>query len=276
MSLANQAQHDAWNGDSGQRWVADADRRDEVLAPVAEALLAATSLQPGDRVLDVGCGCGVTSVAAADAVAPGDVVGVDLSDPMLSVARSRKGDRSIEFVQADAQTHAFDRARFSIAISRFGTMFFDDPVAAFANIATAVESGGRLCIATWQSLDKNDWLSVPGTALLRYGELPPTATGDGPGMFAQSEPTVIERVLTEAGWSGVHVEPITVTMRIGGDASDAIDYLAGTGIARAMLDSIPAEQRDEAIAAATAALAPYTSGDGVRLAAGINVITARR
>ena len=137
MSLANQAQHDAWNGDSGHRWAADAQRRDEVLAPIADALFTAVELRVGEAVLDLGCGCGVTTIAAADAVAPGVVVGIDLSEPMLALTRARAGDRSITFVQADAQTHRFDPGRFDVAISRFGTMFFDDPVAAFANVGTA-------------------------------------------------------------------------------------------------------------------------------------------
>ena len=114
MSLANQAQHDAWNGDSGHRWAADAERRDEVLAPIADALFTAVELRVGEAV-----------------------VGIDLSEPMLALTRARAGDRSITFVQADAETHRFDPGRFDVAISRFGTMFFDDPVAAFANVGTA-------------------------------------------------------------------------------------------------------------------------------------------
>jgi ubiquinone/menaquinone biosynthesis C-methylase UbiE len=276
MSLANQAHHDAWNGDSGHRWAADAERRDEVLAPVADALFTAVELRLGEAVLDLGCGCGVTTIAAADAVAPGDVVGIDLSAPMLALARARGGDRDVTFVQADAQTHRFGPARFDVAISRFGTMFFDDPVAAFANVGSALRSGARLCLSTWQPLEANDWLLVPGAALLRYGQLPATATGSGPGMFAQSSPDIVERVLTAAGWTAVHVQPTTVTLRLGGDAHEATEYLASTGIARAVLDTIPGERREEAIEAVTDALARHQSTDGVMLAAGIHLVTADR
>lgn len=168
MTGVNQAQQDAWNGDSGQRWVADADRRDAVLGPVADALLAAARLQPGDTVLDLGCGCGATTLAAADLVAPANVVGLDLSGPMLELARQRTGTGAATFIQADAQTKTFDGERFDVAIGRSGTMFFDDPVAAFTNIATAVRPGGRLCLAAWQALDANEWLLVPGAVLLEH------------------------------------------------------------------------------------------------------------
>lgn len=271
---ANQSQHDAWNGDSGHRWVADADRRDRVLTPVADALLAAADLRPGATVLDIGCGCGVTAIAAADAVAPGEVVGIDLSEPMLALARSRAGNRRITFLPADAQTHRFEPDRYDVAIGRFGTMFFDDPVAAFANIATAMRPGGRLCLATWQPLAANPWLLVPGAALLRYGDLPATAGGNQPGMFAQSDPDVVERVLSEAEWSYVHVQPTTVTLRLGADAREATDYLADTGIARAVLDTVHPDRRGEAIAAVTATFADHEGQHGVALPAGIHLVLA--
>jgi len=150
--IANTEQFDAWNGESGLRWIADPDRRDGVLQPVADALLEAAQLQGGERVLDVGCGCGATTLAAARAIAPnGEVVGADLSEPMIDVARRRAADAGVDnvaFVQADAQTHDFGAPTFDVVMSRFGTMFFADPAAAFANIASSMGPGGRLHIAT--------------------------------------------------------------------------------------------------------------------------------
>lgn len=202
--IANTDQHAAWNGESGHRWVADAERRDRVTAPIAEAVLSAADLRRSDEVLDVGCGCGATSLAAAGAVGPdGSVVGIDLSAPMLDVARARatdEGARNVTFVVGDAQTHRLPAERFAVAISRFGTMFFADPTAAFANIATALAPSGRLCLTTWQPLAANDWLTIPGAALLRYGELP-AAEPRAPGMFAQSDPKAVTATLTEAGYT---------------------------------------------------------------------------
>jgi ubiquinone/menaquinone biosynthesis C-methylase UbiE len=151
-NIANTEQYDAWNGDIGQRWVANPDRRDRMLAPVASILIAAADLTPGEAVLDIGCGCGTTTLAAARAVGPaGTVAGIDISDLMLDVARQRAdaaGITNMTLLQADAQVHDFDADSIDVAISRFGTMFFADPDAAFANIATALRPGARLCIAT--------------------------------------------------------------------------------------------------------------------------------
>jgi ubiquinone/menaquinone biosynthesis C-methylase UbiE len=275
MTTANEAQRDAWNGDSGHRWVADADRRDSVLAPVADALLTAAQLTPGENVLDIGCGCGVTTLAAARTVQSGIVTGVDLSAPMLDLARRRVGnDDNITFVQADAQTDDLVGNTFDVAISRFGTMFFDDPVAAFTNIAAAMRPRGRMCLATWQPLAANEWLLVPGAALLRYGSLP-DASGTGPGMFAQSDPEAVAAVLDQAGWNDIDVEPVTVRLRLGDDAEDATDYLTDIGLARAVLDTIDEHDRERAVADVTSALAAHATDDGVLLDAAINLIRAR-
>lgn len=276
MSGANRVQRDNWNGDHGRRWVADADRRDRVLAPVADALLEAAALQAGEAVLDLGCGCGATSISAAQLVGDATVVGIDLSAPMLEVARGRTGTSEIEFLQADAQTHAFPQDAFDAVIGRFGTMFFDDPVAAFANIGGAVRVGGRLCLATWQPLAANDWLAVPGATLLRYGELPDAVTEPGPGMFAQSETETVEDVLVRAGWISVEVTPIRVELCLGADASDALDYLADTGVASAVIDTIEPDRHAEAMGAVEDTLREHETDRGVLLGAGINLIRAVR
>ena len=203
---ANASQFDAWNGESGLRWVATADARDRVLAPVGEALLAAAAARPGMRVLDIGCGCGSTTLMAAKSVGnTGSATGIDLSGPMLDLARQRAtaaGAVNASFVQGDAQTHAFEPEAADLVISRFGTMFFADPEAAFANIARALRPDGRLCLATWQPLAANEWLTVPGAALLRHTELPATAP-DQPGMFAQSDPELVSATLAAAGFADV-------------------------------------------------------------------------
>lgn len=278
--IANAEQHTAWNGDSGQRWVADADRRDRVMAPIADALLTKADLRSGDQVLDLGCGCGATTLAAAAAVAPaGHVVGIDLSAPMLAVARTRAADRvatNVTFVFGDAQTHPLPPDRFAVAISRFGTMFFADPVAAFANIATGLAPGGRLCLATWQPLAANDWLMVPGAALLRYGQLPEATPGAPPGMFAQSEPDAVTATLRRAGFADIGLDAVTVGLTLGRDPVQATGYLANTGIGLAVLATIPDDQHDAALDAVRAVLAERADDAGVQLAAAIWIVTATR
>ena len=272
----NTDQFDTWNGDSGRRWVADADRRDAVLAPFADALLTAARIQPGESILDVGCGCGATTIAAGTHTGPGGGAhGIDLSEAMLTVARQRAHDTgltTVTFTAADAQTHAFEGAAYDVVISRFGTMFFDDPVAAFTNIRGVVRPGGRLFIATWQPLGLNEWLTVPGAALLRYGTLPDTSP-EGPGMFAQADPDLVRSTLTRAGWTAVDSRAVTVTLRLGDNPGGATDYLADSGVGRAVLDTIPAVDKPAALQAVADALAPHTSGAGVHLDAAIWITT---
>jgi SAM-dependent methyltransferase len=166
---ANADQYAAWNGDSARRWTAGPDRRDRILAPVADAPLSAGGLTPRERVLDVGCGCGAPTLAADNQVTPEGIAwGIDLSEPMLDVARRRAeiaGVTNVRFEHADAQTHQLPIGCFDVAISRFGTMFFDNPAAAFRNVGRALRTSGRLCIATWQPLAANDWLTIPGADL---------------------------------------------------------------------------------------------------------------
>jgi SAM-dependent methyltransferase len=276
VTTANQAQHDTWNGDSGHRWAADADRRDAVLAPVADALLAAARIEPGESILDLGCGCGATTITAATQTGPGGTVqGIDLSEPMLGVARQRANDAgltNVSFAAADAQTQPFPGATHDAVISRFGTMFFDDPVAAFTNIRRGVRPAGRLVIATWQPLGLNDWLTVPGAALLRYGTLPETSP-DGPGMFAQADPDLVRATLACAGWTAIDSRAVTVTLRLGDDPASAAGYLADGGVGRAVLETVPAPARGAALQAVVDALVPHTTRDGVCLDAAVWMTT---
>jgi len=276
--MANQTECDEWNGENGRRWIADADRRDRVLQPISDALLKTSRLQLDDAVLDVGCGCGATTIAAASIVGlTGTLLGMDISEVMLSVARRRveeSGLATVSFVAADAQTHPFEPAAYDIAISRFGTMFFDDPVAAFANIARALRPAGRLCLVTWQPLAANDWLTIPGAALLEYGTLPEAT--DGPGMFAQSDPISVAGVLRSSGFSEIDVTAQAVPLHLGADPEEATDYLADTGMGRAVLATVPTHQQGAALDAVRNALRQHHTSDGVTLNAGVLIISAAR
>ncbi len=276
----NADQYDAWNGDSGTRWVASADQRDAVLSPIADRLLATAAIAPGERVLDIGCGCGATTIAAAHATGTsGSVVGLDLSAPMLDVARSRAataGLYNVSFVQGDAQTTRLEDD-FDVVISRFGTMFFDDPTAAFANLASHLRPGGRLCLVTWQPLEANEWLVVPGATLLEHGSLPPAADPAAPGMFAQSDPDAIHSVLTEAGLTETASEPLVLPLTFGQTADEAVDYLADSGPGRAILDTIPDNQRATALNQVKHVLENHADPHGhITLRAAVWITTARR
>lgn len=280
-STANPAQSEAWNGENGRRWVASADQRDQILAPVADALFAVAGLTAGLRVLDIGCGCGVTTLRAAALVGDtGSAIGIDLSGPMLDLARQRAvraGATNTDFVQGDGQTHAFAPASVGVIIGRFGTMFFSDPVAAFTNIGTALRPGGRLVLATWQPLAANEWLIVPGAALLNHTAMPAAASDDGPGMFAQSDPEIVTSILRDAGFVEIVLEATDVTFTLGQTIDEAVEYLADSGPGRLLLKSIPeGPARDAALADVSAALVDHQDESGVPLGGGIWLITATR
>src|SRR5258708_25647551 len=186
MTIANRDQAEHWNSsEQPGRWVTHQDQFDRMLAPFAAMILGAASLAPGDHVLDVGCGCGATTVDAARAVAPGTSTGIDLSGPMLARARQnavRSGIANTFFEQGDAQTYLFQPA-FDAVISRFGVMFFADPNAAFANLRTAARRGGRPAVVCLQPPAAQDRLTGPAAA--PAPQLPITYPGDAatPGPF---------------------------------------------------------------------------------------------
>jgi SAM-dependent methyltransferase len=257
---------------------ADPDGQDRMLAPVADALLGAADLRPGASVLDVGCGCGATTLAAAATVGPtGTATGIDLTPAMLDVARGRlasSGLTNVELVLADAQTQSFPK-RFDVVISRFGTMFFEDPVAAFVNLRRALHPGGRVVFVTWEPLEANAWLVIPGAALLSWIVLP-DLDGSGPGMFAQSDPTVVTATLQNAGYTDIDVRALKVALTLGADATEAADRLADTGVGRAALRAVPWDQRPAALRAVRAALAEHERDSGIRLGAAVLLTTASR
>ena len=228
MSIANTDQAERWNsGEDLAHWLDNQARYDRMNEPFTALILDAAAFRPGAQVLDVGCGCGGTTLAAARLIAPGQGVGVDLSCPMLARARARAeaaGLSNAVFQQGDAQVHPFGPARFDTVISRFGTMFFADPVAAFANVRSAVRPGGRLIFVCWQPLAANQWLLVPGAALTEHVPPPPGfGSGDGPGMFAFADPDRVRPILAAAGWRDIEITSEPRSILVGGGGSGSGD-----------------------------------------------------
>ncbi len=279
MSRPNATEIEHWNGDEARHWVAEQDRYDRQLAPFADALLRAAAIGPAERVLDLGCGCGTTTLLAARDGA--EAVGVDISAPMLDQARTRAGAANVanvRFEQADVQTHSFEPASFDIAISRFGVMFFDDPVAAFTNVASALRPGGRLAFVCWQDLGRNEWLLAPGMAAAQYVPLPDMGEPGGPGMFSLAEPDRVRALLESSGFVDVDLAAFETQTLLagGGTVDDTIEFLAATGIAHAMFDQAEPDAAAQAMDAVRDVLAAHHDGDGVRLGGSAWVVTARR
>jgi SAM-dependent methyltransferase len=269
-----------WSGTSGELWVAEQDRLDRMLAPLVDDLLGAVDLRPGERVLDVGCGTGALSWAAARAVAPGgEVVGIDLSPQMLAAARNREHDgavgAAVRFDEADAQTVGL-APPFDAWVSRFGVMFFDDPAAAFANLAGALHPGGRVAFTCWQDLLENEWLVVPVSAALAHVPVPPFPAPGQPGPFSLADPDRVRSLLTGAGLSGVEVTPLVRPVYLGSSGADAASYLMRAEMAMTLLAGADEDTLAAVRAAMTDALDARCGGGDVVLDGRSWLVTAHR
>jgi SAM-dependent methyltransferase len=279
MSNANREQAEHWNREESGHWVTHQARYDRMLEPFAAMVFEAAAIGATDRVLDVGCGCGATTLAAAHVATDGEAVGIDLSVAMLDRARSdarTAGAGNVSFLEGDAQTSPFDPARFDAVISRFGVMFFDDPVAAFTNLHRATKAGGRLSFVCWQPMAANQWLLVPGAALAEHVPLPDLGSPDAPGMFAFSDPDRVRALLAGAGWHEVAVMPASTSLLLagGGTLDEAVEFLRTGSMGRTLLADADPDSEARAVESVRAALAPYLASDGVRLDAAVWLVSA--
>jgi SAM-dependent methyltransferase len=262
----------------GGRRLTIADHYDAELRRHHERLWAALDIGPADRVLDVGCGAGQTTRDAARAAGAGSVLGVDVSEQLLERARrltAQEGLHNVSYELGDAQVHRFDPARFDVVISRFGTMFFADPVAAFTNLAGASRPGARLVMIVWQSHDRNEWAVEIDRALTGgTATPPPPPTGSDP--FSLAEPSTVEAVLTAAGLVGIGFAEVHEPVYYGPDAAFAYEIvhsLKSTSDLLAELDPAAAERALERL---RAMLAARETGDGVLFDSRAWIVTARR
>ncbi|MBL8538487.1 MAG: methyltransferase domain-containing protein [Hyphomonadaceae bacterium] len=268
-------QKEYWSGKVGGEWAAHAVQIDAMLAGVAQAALLRAGFKAGERVLDIGCGAGATSLEIARRVgASGSVLGVDLSPPLLAVARMRASGAA-EFVEADA-THFSADVAFDAAFSRFGVMFFEAPEAAFANIRSLLRPAGRLVFACWRAVTENDWATAPMIALAPMLGTPPVPPdADAPGPFAFADPKKVERILSGAGWRDIEIARWDDHIPVGGegDLPKIADFLLHIGpCARALAE----QGLDPAMAKARLIehLEPLYRDGAVRLAAACWIVSA--
>jgi SAM-dependent methyltransferase len=268
----------ARSGDAAARWLLHEEHHERMLAPFAGHLLTAAAVGRDDQVVDIGCGTGSTTRAAGRIVVKGKALGVDLSLAMLREAARRareEGLTNVRFDHGDAQVHAFTPGTSDVAISRFGVMFFIDPVAAFANIARGLRKGGRLAFVCWQKPGNNEWIVVPRAAAAQHAELQPLDDPTAPGPFSLGERDRAVTVLRAAAFSDLAIEPVTERLWMGADVPDAMAFLESMGIWDVVRDA-------DALAAARvretvqAALEPYVTPDGVLMGARAWLLTAKK
>jgi SAM-dependent methyltransferase len=276
---ANADQIAYWNGPGGQRWANRQAEQDVLLTPVLKILIDRAKARPGERVLDVGCGCGGTSVAFARQVAPsGFVLGVDISTPMLTYAREiAPRGLPLEFVLADATVHPFDPGTFDLLVSRFGVMFFADPALSFANMRRALRADGRVTFVCWREPRDNPWLTVSLQAVYQHVPKPPRPEPDEPGPFAFASEERVTRILRDAGYKDIAMEQsdLTLDIAIGQGLEAAVRSALEIGPASRALQGHPPEVFGAAKASVRELFAPLMRGDSLPLGGSIWIVTAR-
>jgi len=277
--IVNVDQAEAWDGAEGAHWAAHHARFDATIQPHHRLLMPAAALVPGERVLDIGCGNGLTSRDAARAVGPsGSVLGVDLSGPMLARAEQltkEEGLDNVRFEQGDAQVHRFEPGAYDVAMSRFGVMFFLDPVAAFTNIASALRPGGRLAFLVWQSIESNEWISAMRAALAVGRDLPVPPPG-APSPFSLADTDHARRILTDAGFTDVGFAASERPFHIGSDVEEAYEFVSGLVVIQMLLQDLDDATRSRALENLRATMADHQTADGVSFDSAAWIITARK
>ncbi len=278
MTIANIDQAAAWDGPEGANWAEFADRFDTAISRTWQRFLDANLIFKRDKVLDIGCGNGKSTRDAARMALSGSATGIDLSSRMLELARersAREGLRNINFLQADAQVYPFESNSFDIAISRFGVMFFSDPVAAFANIARSLRPSGRLALIAWRGLTENEWQLVMRNALAIGRTLPAPPLG-APGPFGFADSDRVRGILASAGYTEINFEVINEEIEFGSNADEAFGFVSSQGFVKGMTQDLDDAGKAQALDALRRVLIEHDTGHGVLLDTSSWLITARR
>jgi SAM-dependent methyltransferase len=272
-----------WNESAGPVWVAQQERLDAQIGPLGVRTRARATIRSGERVLDVGCGCGGTTLElAGDVGAGGRVVAVDISRPMLERGKQRARDAgleaSIDWRLDDAQTARFESAAFDLIFSRFGVMFFADPVAAFTNVRRALRPGGRIAFVCWQPPDKNPWMLAPALAAAQHIAFPAPPPPDAPGPFAFGDAAHVRGILERAGFVDVAHDAVNEPLRLAGDTVDeALELCLQIGpVGAALREAKPSDEvRARVTGAVRRVIESFETSRGIEAEAGAWIVTAR-
>jgi SAM-dependent methyltransferase len=257
-----------WNGPAGRAWVDRQPLLDRLFAPLGTLLIESLAGHSLGRVLDVGCGTGAVTLALASPSGDaGECVGIDISAPMIEAARARaerEGSRA-RFVCADAQAHAFAPAGFDTLVSRLGVMFFDDPVAAFANLRRAARDGAALRFLAWRAAAENPFMTTAERAAAPLLPRLPARRPGAPGQFGFADRERVESILAQAGWGAIAIRPVDLACSL--PARELVPYLSRLGPVGIALEQADAATRERVVETVRAAFEPFVQGDEVRFTA---------
>lgn len=273
---ADSAQAALWNGPVGRAWVETQELLDQMFKPFADRLVDAVAFEAARSVLDVGCGTGGTTLAVARQLGmKGNCTGIDISHEMIASARSRAERESLpaSFICAGAQAYPFAPARFDMIISRFGVMFFDDPVRAFANLRYAATNNARLRVIAWRSEPENPFMTAAERAAAPLLPNLPVRQPDAPGQFAFANSQRVRNILEQSGWAGIDVQPIDVACTL--PEKDLVSYLSRLGPVGLMLHEADGRTRAHVIETVRAGFEPYIHGTEVRFTAACWMVSAQ-
>src|SRR6267143_3574060 len=267
-----------WNGPGGQHWTDRQQTQDILLAPVSDILIDRAKPRAGERIVDVGCGCGATTIAFARKVGPsGHVFGIDVSAPMLARARQiAPAGMPVDFVLADATVYPFVSASLDLMVSRFGVMFFAEPAVSFANMQRALRPSGRLTFVCWREPRDNPWLMMPLQAVYKHVPKLPQLGPEDPGPFSFASEQRVIRILSEAGFAGIEMErcDLSLDVAVGRGLDAAVEAALEIGPAARALEGHPPDVRAAAANSIREGLAPFASGRAVPLAGSLWIVTA--
>lgn len=265
MGEVNVEQTRAWDGVEGDIWTENEQWYNAASRHITPRLIAGAAIEPEDRVLDIGCGTGESTREAARTASSGSAFGIDLSSRMIDRARERaveEGLANVRFERGDAQVYRFDPSTFDVAISRFGSMFFDDPIRAFTNVGDALKPRGRVALVCWREIDRNEWMTKTLGALAGEREIP-VPPRDAPSAVSFADPERVRRILTAAGFEEPTLEPISEPLSLGPDAAAAFEKFVETGIATGLLADLDDRGKAEALERLRAVMDDHETSKGV-------------
>ena len=267
-----------WNGPGGRHWVNRQESWDIVLAPIAMIAIERATVRTGERIVDIGCGCGATTIQLGKRVGPtGHVLGLDISVPMLARAAERlPPGLPVEFVEADATTYPFSRGDFDLLFSRFGVMFFAEPARSFTNLRSALRPAGRLVFVCFRAPSENPWMMTPLRAAYEHVPPLPKLGPEDPGPFSFASKDRVHRILGEAGFQAISLEPLDLELDVasGRGLDEAVASVLEIGATSRAIDGQPHEIRSAVAESVRRVLVPCQRGLSVPLAAGMWLATA--